>query len=239
MMKLVQLAKAGFDVEIVDIRNMNHVFVLNSLRIFTTVDEIKHKIASLLHCEPSDVLLFDPKSPLTTLSNPSTLNDLNFDPSAKLLMSLANQSRGDIDHIRELIHRANNGTSGVYFLEDVEKHVKKEVFKPQDEEQGMPNNPQGFKNLREHFKPGQGVVREYFAYLMDVRHFCSVPRTRCTYLEDDSFHYKSVHYPKLGALQEFVQGGTELGDFSIDIFRFVFFIVSVCLHANFHFFPIS
>eukprot|EP01035_Chromulina_nebulosa_P020281 gene20281-26328_t len=118
------------------------------------------------------------------------------------------------------ISPANVGTSGVYFLENISSRRKSAVFKPFDEEQGMVNNPKGFTNapLKSNFKPGQGIIREYAAYLLDWENFCKIPKTQLTHLEDESFHYQTGTYPKLGALQEFVQDSEEISSFGLNLF---------------------
>jgi hypothetical protein len=85
---------------------------------------------------------------------------------------------------------------------------------------GMPNNPKGFTKsaLKSNFKPGQGIIREYSAYLLDYRNFCKIPLTRLARIEDDIFKYSSGSYPKLGSLQEFVKNGEEISGFGEGIF---------------------
>jgi hypothetical protein len=73
------------------------------------------------------------------------------------------------------------GSGGVYFIRKRKggKVAKVAVFKPLDEEPGMPNNPKGRANdtLRDFFSPGEGGFREIAAYFFDVDNFCSVPPT--------------------------------------------------------------
>eukprot|EP00595_Chromulina_sp_UTEXLB2642_P000249 CAMPEP_0196761654 /NCGR_PEP_ID=MMETSP1095-20130614/963_1 /TAXON_ID=96789 ORGANISM="Chromulina nebulosa, Strain UTEXLB2642" /NCGR_SAMPLE_ID=MMETSP1095 /ASSEMBLY_ACC=CAM_ASM_000446 /LENGTH=586 /DNA_ID=CAMNT_0042111499 /DNA_START=547 /DNA_END=2306 /DNA_ORIENTATION=+ len=118
------------------------------------------------------------------------------------------------------ISPANVGTSGVYFVENISSRRKSAVFKPFDEEQGMVNNPKGFTNapLKSNFKPGQGIIREYAAYLLDWENFCKIPKTQLAHIEDESFHYQTDTYPKLGALQEFVQDSEEISSFGLNLF---------------------
>ena len=94
------------------------------------------------------------------------------------------------------------------------------VFKAANEEPGVNkgvNNPHDqTEPLRDNFVPGQGIIREYAAYLMDINNFSKVPKTKLEYLENHKFVYNdtSVAYPKYGALQEFVEGvvmGDEYG----------------------------
>ena len=105
-------------------------------------------------------------------------------------------------------------TGGVYFMRALCGR-KVAVFKPFDEEQGMPNNTKGYhgtgdSGLRLFSKPGYGCVREVAAYIMDVDNFCNVPPTMLVHCEHPILHYpehggsKGHPYPKLGSLQKFV-----------------------------------
>ena len=105
-------------------------------------------------------------------------------------------------------------TGGVYFMRALCGR-KVAVFKPFDEEQGMPNNTKGYhgtgdSGLRLFSKPGYGCVREVAAYIMDVGNFCNVPPTMLVHCEHPILHYpehggtKGHPYPKLGSLQKFV-----------------------------------
>lgn len=123
-----------------------------------------------------------------------------------------------------------DSSSGVYFMRNANGQ-KVAVFKPLDEEQGMPHNPKGYAGkgevgLREHFAPGQGYVREFIAYKMDVDHFCQVPETIIVHCEHPSFCYancelgnpfslngkKAIAYPKPGSLQRYVRAGEPFED---------------------------
>eukprot|EP01031_Cornospumella_fuschlensis_P046970 gene46970-57517_t len=104
-------------------------------------------------------------------------------------------------------------TGGVYFLKDA-KGVLAAVFKPQDEEQGMPSNPKGHAGnglvgLRPFFKPGEGFMRELAAYLLDEG-VCGVPPTCVAHVEHPSFCYVKTQglatFPKLGSLQRYIRG---------------------------------
>ena len=114
------------------------------------------------------------------------------------------------------------GSGGVYFLRSAFGSYEA-VFKPHDEEQGMPNNPKdrvgtGVEGLREHFQPGQGCLRELAAYIMDYKHFSGVPPTTLVHCEHPTFHYplplqhgassagRGKPFPKLGSLQKFIRG---------------------------------
>ena len=105
-------------------------------------------------------------------------------------------------------------TGGVYFMRAICGR-KVAVFKPFDEEQGMPNNTKGYQGtgilgLRQFTKPGHGCIREVAAYIMDVGNFCGVPPTMLVHCEHPVLYYpahggtKGHPYPKLGSLQKFV-----------------------------------
>lgn len=121
-------------------------------------------------------------------------------------------------------------TGGVYFLKSLEKR-KIAVFKPHDEEQGMPNNDKGYggngeHSLRPNFKPGQGCIREVAAYIMDVDSFAGVPPTTLVHLEHPAFNYSSAlrpgghtsKFPKLGSLQAFVESESIFEDVGPNLF---------------------
>ena len=121
-------------------------------------------------------------------------------------------------------------TGGVYFMKNIEKR-KIAVFKPHDEEQGMPNNDKGYggngeHSLRPNFKPGQGCIREVAAYIMDVNNFTGVPPTTLVHCEHPNFNYSShrshgrsvSQFPKLGSLQTFVNAEGTFEDYGDNMF---------------------
>ena len=121
-------------------------------------------------------------------------------------------------------------TGGVYFMKSLEKR-RIAVFKPHDEEQGMPNNDKGYggngeHSLRPNFKPGQGCIREVAAYIMDVDCFTGVPPTTLVNLEHPTFNYGSAlrpgghasRFPKLGSLQAFVESESIFEDVGPNLF---------------------
>lgn len=64
--------------------------------------------------------------------------------------------------------------------------------------------------LRDHFRPGQGCLREVAAYIMDRDNFCGVPPTALIHCQHPLFSYpttggKRKLFPKLGSLQQFVR----------------------------------
>jgi len=110
------------------------------------------------------------------------------------------------------------GTAGVYFMKGDDDH-RVAVFKPHDEEQGMPNNPKNRTGdgaygaaMREHFKPGYGCIREWATYVMDVGNFAGVPPTLLVNCEHRVFSGlgqglvdpATAWAPKFGSLQKFI-----------------------------------
>jgi hypothetical protein len=159
------------------------------------------------------------------LSNNTTLHELGIDNDGHLLMLSLNLASSNASSYlleplkafnqldsdcRDLLLTVKQGfnagqlpsktdlldcTGGVYFLKNV-CGLLSAVFKPHDEEQGMPNNPKGYSgngkigcSLRSHFLPGEGYLREVATYLLDYDHFCNVPSTCLVHCEHPSFHY--------------------------------------------------
>lgn len=167
-------------------------------------------------------------------------NDLVFSIYPQKDILLDNVSKQMIEDVRIGLQKNRaptatdefEGSGGVYFLRNASGSYVA-VFKPHDEEQGMPKNPKdhvgtGANGLREHFVPGQGCLRELAAYIMDVRHFSSVPTTTLVHCEHPVFHYPlhpGLHskqgnpYPKLGSLQEFISGAELFEDIGPSCFR--------------------
>jgi len=113
-------------------------------------------------------------------------------------------------------------TGGVYFMKGNTGSMVG-VFKPQDEEQGMMNNPKGHAGngshgLRPHFKPGDGYLREYASYLLDYENFCKIPTTTIASCEHPTFNYFSTKeketYPKIGSLQQYIRANDTYDDIS-------------------------
>ena len=122
-------------------------------------------------------------------------------------------------------------TGGVYFLRSATGR-KVAVFKPQDEEQGMPHNTKGYEGsgesgLRQHYKPGYGCMREVAAYLMDVNNYCSVPPTSLVHFEHPILNYpgregRNGHpFPKFGSLQKFVHAFDSFEDIGISVLSYL------------------
>jgi hypothetical protein len=149
--------------------------------------------------------------------------DIVVDESCKDMISYVRQGfeRSQVPSKTDLF----DCTGGVYFFKTTSGD-KVAVFKPSDEEQGMPSNPKGHagngeEGLRPFFRPGQGYIRETAAYLMDFKNFCQVPPTTIVHCEHSCFHYLTMQnglklhmYPKVGSLQSFVHAGDTFEDIS-------------------------
>jgi hypothetical protein len=115
---------------------------------------------------------------------------------------------------------SENGTSGTYFLQNVNrKNVA--VFKPRDEEPFMPNNPKGYNNIkgesmgfRKGIKPGESCMREIAAFLLDGKQFHQVPTTSLV----EVYHKKFNEKIKKGSLQMFVAHDDMAGNYSSSLF---------------------
>ena len=199
----------------------------------------------MTHEPPSRQHIFHSTNPVE-LHNSQILHDLGIEQSGRMLrVAIDYRSRSDFtltptqgvmidDACSEMLRNVRlglqrnwkpkitdefEGSGGVYFLRSA-KGSYEAVFKPHDEEQGMPCNPKdhvgaGKEGLREHFLPGQGCLRELAAYLMDHQNFCKVPPTTLVHCEHQGFHYpapagskvdRGDPYPKLGSLQKFIHG---------------------------------
>lgn len=119
---------------------------------------------------------------------------------------------------------ALDGTGGTYFLKTAHKKFGA-VFKPTDEEPFAPQNPKnhvdkiGSVGFRPGVLSGEAAYREVAAYLLDLNHFCSVPKTVLVESQHSSFNYhNSKIFPKTGSLQEFVENLGTVDDFSASIF---------------------
>lgn len=153
---------------------------------------------------------------------------LSFDSSTNDIISVVKS--GFMKHRLPTATDSFDGTGGVYFLREANGSYCA-VFKPHDEEQGMPNNPKnhsghGICGLRENFQPGQGCLRELAAYLMDKNHFCRVPSTALVHCEHPSFHYPLDEkknpklFPKFGSMQEYVAGAEPFDDIGPNLLRY-------------------
>ena len=222
-----------------------------TVRWYTKIKDIKDMIKKLTNVNPSGQALFQTNSSIP-LSSTLTLHDLGIDRAGYTLRLSIISSRTasyyfvlnavsavkDDSSVAHLLADVRSGfqrhqvpaktdvldcTGGVYFMRAVTGN-KLAVFKPHDEEQGMPNNPKGYKGngehgLRPNFKPGFGCMREVAAYLMDVDNFCSVPPTLLVHCEHPILNYPArgngrvgaifgpSMFPKMGSLQSFVHAG--------------------------------
>lgn len=131
-------------------------------------------------------------------------------PATKAL--IASVKRGLQDRWMPIKTDEFEGSGGVYFLTS-SGGQRIAVFKPQDEEQGMPQNPKYYRgdgetSFKAHFKAGDNCIREVAAYMLDVGNFASVPITTLVHCEHEVFCYPHnpypQYYPKFGSLQKYV-----------------------------------
>jgi hypothetical protein len=230
---------------------------------------IKKKIQALVHEPPSRIHLYHSTYPYE-LRNSIVLHDVGIEKGGMILRAaIDHKNEGEcsitpyktsmIDAAcKQMICYVRNGffknraptptdefdgSGGVYFLRNGTGQYCA-VFKPYDEEQGMPNNPkdyagQGVRGLRDHFLPGEGCLREYAAYLLDYDHFCDIPPTTLVNCEHASFFYPKKEkeqraveknmcdterpmcrtFPKLGSLQLFVKSSSLFEDIGQSLLR--------------------
>lgn len=232
------------------------------VRWHSKIKDVKDLLHSITGISPSRQQLFQSNCPIP-LSSSTTLHCLSIDKSgytlrlsiieanvigaAEFILNHAQESSLDkecsniLTDIRSGLQRENmpiktdvlDCTGGVYFMRALCGR-KVAVFKPFDEEQGMPNNTKGYHGtgelgLRQFNKPGFGCVRELAAYVMDVGNFCRVPPTMLVHCEHPVLNYyqrsgiKCHPYPKLGSLQKFIHacdtfedvGGSLLSDLEV------------------------
>ena len=241
-----------FDLNVQEIRRPECSYQLK-VRWFTTVREVKELLHHVTKYPTVNMQLFHASSSMV-LSNKITFRDLGIghDSNCTLMLSLqyttSDQSlvqpisNMNLDApCKDLIRQVRSGfnsscgpsktdvldcTGGVYFLRTNNGSIAA-VFKPRDEEQGMPNNPKGHAGdgkvgLREHFRPGRGFVREVAAYVMDYNGFCGVPPTTIVHCEHPAFNYPRRNslqrtYPKLGSLQKFVRSTDIFEDIGLSL----------------------
>jgi hypothetical protein len=243
------MASSSFPLEIQELRRPGNVYKIN-VKWFTSIKDIKDQLHKEVNYPPSRMQLYHSSSS-KGLRNQTTLHDLGIthggfvlrlalvltsSPQYLLLPSkdvrLDQNCENMLRQVREGLrcgHRPSKTdmldcTGGVYFLKG-STNMPFAVFKPNDEEQGMPNNPKGHagngeQGLRMFSKPGEGYIRETASYIMDFGNFCRVPATTIVHCEHDAFHYprqvrgESHMYPKLGSLQQFVPAGDTFEDIS-------------------------
>lgn len=240
-----------FFIEIQELRRPERVYRF-PVRWHTSIEQIKDTLQKATNYPVSIMRIFHSSSSYC-LKEKVTLRQLGIDKSGHVLtLSIEFNSTNEnliepvkdypLDgNCRDLVSQAQIGlnnsnipsktdlldcTGGVYFLKSA-SNAFVAVFKPHDEEQGMPNNPKGYAGngkhgLRLNFKPGEGYLRESAAYLLDFENFCQVPPTVIVHCEHRVFNYpKSVGadsclqiFPKLGSLQRYVRASDTFEDIS-------------------------
>ena len=226
------------------------------MRCWTSIKDIKDLLKATIHIPPSQQHIFETKAP-KELPNKCRLHDMGIESSGsilRLLIDTRQDSTSSIvcsdelqldDNSLQLVSEVKlglernripaksdllDGTSGVYFMRSASgAHLA--VFKPRDEEQGMPNNPKDYAGigdvgLRENFLPGEGCYREWAVYVMDVGGFSRVPCTTLVHCEHTCFNYPRNHgksaakiFPKFGSLQRFVRSEDSFENFGRNFFR--------------------
>lgn len=234
---------------VLQIQDQRRPEIVHELKVhfFNTIKDVKRMLETIVNF-PADRLRVLLASTMQVLKNTQILNDLplstvgpalvvsyGFGVSGGYKVEAAKGIYCDTDtkdFLRQVqlgLNKSTPGktdaldcTGGVYFMKSVSGGIVG-VFKPQDEEQGMPNNPKGHagngtQGLRPHFRPGEGYLREYAAYLMDKDHFCKVPTTSIASCEHPVFSYISDKdkgtYPKVGSLQRYVRASDTFEDIS-------------------------
>lgn len=217
------------------------------VHLFNTIMDVKRMLETIVNF-PADRLRILLASTMQVLKNAQTLSDLPLTVGEPALLVSYGFGISGGYHIeaakgiscsadsKELIRQVQQGlnkfapgktdaldcTGGVYFMKSASGGIVG-VFKPQDEEQGMVNNPKGHAGngthgLRPHFKPGEGYLREYAAYLLDHENFCKVPATTIASCEHPTFSYASCKesgtYPKVGSLQRYIRSNDTFEDIS-------------------------
>ena len=236
-----------FPLEIQELRRPENSYRLD-VRCFTSIKDIKDQLQREYSFPISRIQLYYPPSS-KCLGNQTTLHDLDIKQAGHVLrLALVFTTNPQfmleptkdmcLDELNEeMIRDVRTGlraghqpaktdmldcTGGVYFMKGG-SNTPAAVFKPSDEEQGMPNNPKGHAGngeygLRSYFKPGEGHIRECAAYILDYQNFCHVPETAVVHIEHDALNYprnskgQMKMYPKLGSLQRFVPAGDTFED---------------------------
>lgn len=249
----------SFMLNVSEVCNSENVHILN-VKWYFTIKDIKDQLFRCTNIPVKYQQLFHDACP-TALRNQMNLHDLGIATSGHILrLSITSEKENFIlveanpdvidsvcssllNDVRLGLRRPGlkplktdefDGTGGVYFMRSA-TGTNIAVFKPADEEQGMPYNAKnhcgsGDEGLRPNFKPGQGCIREVAAYLLDVDNFCGVPPTTLVRCEHPVFNYHNERtrqkvdpYPKVGSLQQFIWasdtfedvGSSVLGDFEV------------------------
>jgi hypothetical protein len=243
------LSSTNFSIEVQELRRPDRVHSL-SVRWYTSISDIKNMIYALTNYPVSRMRIFH-SSNSSVLRNQTTLRQLGIDKDGQILTlsfdfncTTENMIEPVKDYpvdtiCKELLSQVRMGlnnanvpsktdlldcTGGVYFMKS-SSNAFVGVFKPHDEEQGMPNNPKGYAGngkhgLRANFKPGEGYLREAAAYLLDHQNFCQVPGTVIAHCVHPVFNYPkneqkdSQSFPKLGSLQQYVRASDTFEDIS-------------------------
>jgi hypothetical protein len=227
---------------LVNVQELQRPEVIHSVKVrwYSSIKDLKDQLHVITNEPPSTQHIFHPSNP-TEFRNSSTLQSIGIEhdgftlkvafddyvrasfylePLKKDLLDAAASNM--LEEVRQGLIRDKqpkvtdklDGSGGVYFLRSL-KGFYAAVFKPHDEEQGMPNNPKGYDGdghtgLRDHFRPGQGCLREVAACIMDHGNFCGVPPTALIHCQHPLFSYptaagKRKLFPKLGSLQQFIR----------------------------------
>jgi len=240
-----------FPLEIQELRRPETVYTL-LVHSFKTVQDVKNQLQNLVGFPAQRIRLFSAPTS-TPLRDKASLLEIGVQSEGHMLLvsyefgttseNLVEPARGILldQYSREMVQQVQQGlksshtsptktdlldcTGGVYFMKSGSGGMIA-VFKPQDEEQGMSNNPKGYAGngthgLRPNFRPGEGYIREYAAYILDYDHFCGVPTTTIAYCEHPIFNYparyndtKPKKVPKLGSLQAYVRASDTFDDIS-------------------------
>lgn len=245
--------KKTFSLQLIHFQNSKKVLTIE-VKWFYTISRVKQKIEAELGYPASNILIFSNKNP-RALKNDLCLSDLGINTNGHSLhfsfqfsstdqfviepvenFKFDSESNKMLNEVKIALNSSTKPqipgktdqfdcTGGVYFMKDINGR-KIAVFKPHDEEQGMPNNSKGYETngLRENFTPGEGYLHEACAYLFDIDNFSSVPCTMLCYCEHPIFNYpdlkrrnvnlKTKSYPKLGSLQKFINANEVYEDIS-------------------------
>ena len=157
----------SFAVEVQELSRFSNVYSLN-VKWFTSIKDIKDQLHKLINYPPSRMRLYHFSS-AKSLSNTTTLHCLGIFENGHVLRLVMDVRDGlhasiipskdmDVDYkCKKMLSDVRLGlqrnkvpaktdlldcTGGVYFMK-APSGAQVAVFKPSDEEQGMPNNPKG------------------------------------------------------------------------------------------------
>jgi hypothetical protein len=250
---------AHFNITVQEQRNPSVIHSVHAYG-FTMIKDVKKRLSSILNF-PSDRMRLLHADNMHLLQDSLSMDEIVIPSDGPTLIvsyefascelntiELGKGIRSD-SKVKELVAQVQQGlnllksapgktdvldcTGGVYFMKSSNAAMVA-VFKPQDEEQGMINNPKGYAGngetaLRKHFTPGEGYLREYAAYLFDYENFCSVPVTTIVHCEHPVFNYAKtpntnhkVTFPKLGSLQKYIRASDifeDIGPSQMSVFE--------------------